>query len=211
MFYNTQGYYLKNNFETFADIAPEPNTLPGNTPLGNMPNTLSGNTPNTLPAAAAQAAQAAPAPLLAFEALRGATTEMTANMPITTNDKPNTDSCQIKINEAETKAEAKAKAKAEAEAKAKAIAYADCTKDINDLVLAHKKKLDEQMKISSDTLAQFLENKAVWTKEKKEMQTIQDDLIKAEQQKIVDLKLTFQEKIKSLNNSIDDISIYLKK
>ena len=151
MFYNTQGYYLKNNFvETFADITP--NTLSTST---TAPNTLSTSTtaPNTLSTTA------------------------------------NTNSCDNLIKQS----------------------YADFDKKYQLLKIDYDIKLKEQKDITDSTMKQFLDETEAWDIKFKKMQKIQEDLINKEKKKLDDLKTIFEEKIKSLNSSINDISISIKK
>jgi hypothetical protein len=140
MFYNTQGYYLKNNFvETFADTTST--TLPV--------------TPLAIPPAST----------------------------------PKTDSCANVIKDS----------------------YADFKKQYELLKKDYEKQLDEQKDINQKNKDSILKETETWKQDFKKMKAEQEILINKEKEKLDDLKKIFEEKIKSLNSSINDISISIKK
>ena len=88
--------------------------------------------------------------------------------------------------------------------------YADFSEKYDLLKKDYEKQLDEQKKISDNTLTNFINEKESWNKKFKTMQTEQENLINEEKKKLNSLKTIFEQKIKSLNSSISDISISIK-
>lgn len=89
--------------------------------------------------------------------------------------------------------------------------YADFDNKYNLLKVDYDKKLKEQKDITDNTMKQFLDEKESWNKQFEEKKKEFEKGIEDEKKKLADLKIMFEDKLRSLDSNIKEISLAIKK
>jgi hypothetical protein len=89
--------------------------------------------------------------------------------------------------------------------------YADFDKKYEILRVDYDKKIKEQKDLTDSTMKQFLDEKESWNKNYEEKKKEFEKSIEDEKKKLADLKIMFEDRLKSLDSNIKDISLAIKK